>query len=206
MTEAPFRIALVLIFALTSGVTVYYRRRAAASGERISRRAEGWLLATVLRLSGAMLWGSTLAWLAAPDLVRWATVPVPTPLRWVAVTAGLACCPLMYWTLSSLDTNLTDTVVTRATATLITAGPYRWVRHPFYVTAALLMACSTVIAANALMGGLSVLVLALLATRTPLEERMLLERFGQRYAEYMQSTGRFLPRWTVKPPADLSGG
>jgi protein-S-isoprenylcysteine O-methyltransferase Ste14 len=30
-------------------------------------------------------------------------------------------------------TLLTDTLVTRREHTLITHGPYRWVRHPFYV-------------------------------------------------------------------------
>ena len=58
----------------------------------------------------------------------------------------------MYWTLSSLGTNLTDTVVTRAEATLVTHGPYRWVRHPYYVTAALLMGSVTLLTANWLIG------------------------------------------------------
>ena len=100
----------------------------------------------------------------------------------------------MYWTLSSLGRNLTDTVVTRAQATLVTHGPYRWVRHPFYVTAALLLGSVTVLAANGLIGGAGLLVLALLAVRTPTEERRLIERFGQPYQEYMARTGRFIPR------------
>jgi len=37
----------------------------------------------------------------------------------------------MYWTLSNLGKNLTDTVVTRAGATLVTTGPYRLVRLSF---------------------------------------------------------------------------
>jgi protein-S-isoprenylcysteine O-methyltransferase Ste14 len=104
----------------------------------------------------------------------------------------------MYWTLSSLGKNLTDTVVTRAEATLVTHGPYRWVRHPFYSTAALLMASVTVMTANRLVGLNSLVVLALLAVRTPKEEQMLIERFGQRYRDYMAKTGRFVPRMSQK--------
>ncbi len=100
----------------------------------------------------------------------------------------------MYWTLSSLGKNLTDTVVTRANAVLVTHGPYRWVRHPFYVTAALLMASVTLLTANWLIGLTSLVVLALLAIRTPKEEAMLIQRFGQQYREYMERTGRFIPR------------
>ena len=101
----------------------------------------------------------------------------------------------MYWTLNSFGKNLTDTVVTRAEATLVTHGPYRWVRHPFYVTTALLMASVTVLAANWLIGAGSLLVLGLLAVRTPKEERMLIEKFGQQYRDYTEKTGRFFPRF-----------
>ena len=78
-------------------------------------------------------------------------------------------------------------------ATLVTHGPYRWVRHPFYVTAALLMASVTLLTANWLIGISSVAVLALLAIRTPKEEQMLIKRFGQQYRDYMAKTGRFVP-------------
>jgi protein-S-isoprenylcysteine O-methyltransferase Ste14 len=73
--------------------------------------------------------------------------------------------------------------------------PYRWVRHPFYVTAALLMGSVTLITANWLIGVNSVLVLILLAVRTPKEEQMLIERFGDEYRGYMVRTGRFFPRF-----------
>ena len=86
-------------------------------------------------------------------------------------------------------------MVTRTTATLITTGPYRWVRHPFYVTAALLMASVTILSANFLIGTISFLVLLMLAIRTPKEEQKLIEAFGQSYRDYMQMTGRFFPRF-----------
>lgn len=84
---------------------------------------------------------------------------------------GAFCPLLMYWTLSSLGKNLTDTVVTRAEATLVTSGPYRWVRHPFYVTAVLLMASVTLLTANWFIGVSSVAVLCSSAIRTPKEDK-----------------------------------
>ena len=100
----------------------------------------------------------------------------------------------MYWTLSSLGKNLTDTVVIRANATLVTDGPYRWVRHPFYVTTALVMVSVTLLTANWLIGLGCLVVLSMLAIRTPKEEQALLKRFGQSYLDYMDRTGRFIPR------------
>ena len=52
----------------------------------------------------------------------------------------------------------------------------------------------TVLTANWLIGVSSLIVLTLLALRTPKEEEMLIERFGQQYRDYMARTGRFIPR------------
>lgn len=192
--ENPFRVALAVVMLLTVTVTAYYRIQAASSREKISHKEEGYLFAIVLRLFGVSLWITTFAYLIFPVAVQWATVPLPDWVRWVGVITGAFCSVLMYWTLSSLGKNLTDTVVTRKEATLVTHGPYRWVRHPFYVTAALLMASATVLTANWLIGVTSVIVFGLLAVRTPKEEQMLVERFGQPYRDYMARTGRFFPR------------
>ena len=194
-SEDPFRLSLLLVMALTMAVTIYHRLQAASSGEKISRKAEGYLFAIVLRLAGLGLWIATFAYLFSPESVHWARLPIPPWCRWIGAVAGALCSLLMYWTLSSLGKNLTDTVVTRANATLVTRGPYRWVRHPFYVTAALLMASASVLAANGLMALFSVFVLVLLAVRTPKEEQMLIERFGDSYRDYIARTGRFVPRF-----------
>lgn len=197
--ELPFRIALVVVFAFTMAVTVYHRRRAAASGEKVSRRSEGYLFAITLRAVALVLMIATIAYLVHPPTVAWAAMPIPISLRVFGVATGLACSGLMYGTLAALGKNLTDTVDTRASATLVTDGPYRWVRHPFYVTTALVMASATLISASALIGLLSVVVLTLLAIRTPKEEQKLAERFGESYHEYARRTGRFLPRWPRWP-------
>jgi hypothetical protein len=64
--EKSFRIALVVVIVLTMAVTVYYRLQAAKSGEKISRKDEGYLFATVLRLAGLVLWISTFGYLFFP--------------------------------------------------------------------------------------------------------------------------------------------
>jgi protein-S-isoprenylcysteine O-methyltransferase Ste14 len=192
--ENPFRVALVVIIVLTMAVTIYHRLQAAASREYISRKEEGYAFAIVLRLAGFCLWIATFGYLLFPASFHWSSFVLPAWLRWSGVVSGVLCSLLMYWTLSSLGKNLTDTVVTRAQATLVTCGPYRWVRHPFYVTAALLMASVTILTANWLIGATSLVVLALLAMRTPREEAMLIVRFGQQYRDYMARTGRFVPR------------
>ena len=61
---------------------------------------------------------------------------------------ALACGCWLVCTFRCLGPNLTDTVVTRQKHTLITDGPHRWIRHPFYDSAALLAVAVSLIAAN----------------------------------------------------------
>ena len=197
-TETYFRAALGIVILLTISVTGFHRFKAAQSGEKISRKDEGLLFAIVLRLTGLILFIIAIAYLVAPASVQWATITIPAQVRWIGAVTGIFSSILMYWTLNSLGKNLTDTVVTRANATLVTQGPYRWVRHPFYVTTALVMVSVTLLTANWLIGLGCLLILAMLAIRTPKEERMLVERFGQPYVAYMDRTGRFLPRIPTK--------
>ena len=102
---------------------------------------------------------------------------------------------LLFWTLRSLGKNLTDTVVTRKHHSLVTTGPYRWVRHPFYVCAALVTLAVSLISANAFFLVAGGLILLLLFFRTRVEEANLVSRFGEDYRKYMDRTGRFFPRF-----------
>lgn len=197
-SEDYFRVALGMVILSTVLVTGFHRYQAAKSGEKISRKEEGYLFAVVLRLAGLMLFVVTIAYLISPSSIQFAMIAIPIPVRWIGAIAGLFSSVLMYWTLSSLGRNLTDTVVTRADATLVTHGPYRWVRHPFYVTTALVMVSVTLLTANLLIGLGCLVVLAMLAIRTPKEEQVLIERFGQKYLDYMEITGRFFPRIPTK--------
>lgn len=103
-------------------------------------------------------------------------------------------CGLLVSTFLSLGENLTDTVVTRQTHTLVTHGPYRWVRHPFYDSAALLALALSLITANWLFFVTGVVLFCLSIIRTRTEEEILVARFGDSYRAYMERTVRFLPR------------
>lgn len=192
--DVPFRLALLLIFASTMSIGVYHRIQARRSGEQFDRRLEGVWLAVALRLTGAVTWLAAIAWIAWPPLVDWSSVELPPWARWIGVPMGAIGVALMYATLTNLGKNLTDTVSTRDAATLVTRGPYRYVRHPFYVTAALLMFAAALLSANLLIAGAGLAVIVLLVARIPREEQKLIEKFGDAYRSYMVTTGRFFPR------------
>ncbi len=78
-------------------------------------------------------------------------------------------------------------------------GPYHWVRHPMYTSFILLWVGFLFISTNWFIGFTGILGFAwAIVVRTPKEEQMMIERFGEEYIVYMKRTGRYLPRWPGK--------
>lgn len=193
--EQIFRTFLIAGFVLVFPIAMYFRIKSQATREKLDRRQEGWFILATLRPVGLLLWMGLFAYMIDPAWMAWSSLPLPVSLRWVGAGVWAIGAGLLIWTLSSLGKNLTDTVVTRKEHTLVTRGPYRWVRHPFYVCAGLMIFASSVVAANwFIFAGIAVFLL-LISLRTRTEEANLLARFGDDYRAYMERTGRFWPRF-----------
>lgn len=192
--DQTFRICLTIGFLFVLPVGVYHRLKSQATGEKLDRRQEGlFILLTLRPVAGAGMLG-LIAYLVDPPWMAWSSVSLPAWLRWTGIGVGVIGGGLLIWTFRSLGTNLTDTVVTRREHTLVTSGPYRWVRHPFYDSVALLLLGNALAAANWFLLFSGGLLVVLLIVRTKTEEANLLARFGDSYRAYVKRTGRFLPR------------
>ena len=191
--DAVFRWVMVAGFVAVVGITGPHRAKA-ATREKLDRRKEGVFMLATLRPAGAALWLGVIAYTINPAWMAWSAMPLPSWLRWSGAGFSVLSVALLTWTLPTLGTNLTDTVVTREHHTLVTRGPYRWIRHPFYAAMALVILGSALIAANWFMLVSGVVVFALLAVRSRVEEEHLAARFGDAYREYKHRTGRFLPK------------
>ena len=197
--DQMFRVVLVVAFLAILPIGLYFRLRSQATHERLDRRQEGLFVLATLRPLGASFWLGLIAWMIDPGWLPWSAVSLPIQLRWTGVGMIVVATGLLVWTFRSLGRNLTDTVVTRQQHTLVVNGPYRWIRHPLYDSAALLMLASSLIAANWFFFAIGIAVFCLLVIRTRTEEEHLLARFGNSYRTYMDRTGRFLPRIGATP-------
>jgi protein-S-isoprenylcysteine O-methyltransferase Ste14 len=192
--DQPFRAVLIVVFLVVIPIGIYHRLKSQATREKLDRRQEGLFILATLRPVGIVFWLELIAWMVDPSWMAWSSLSLPAWLRWTGVGLIAIACGLLVWTFLSLGKNLTDTVVTRQTHTLVIHGPYRWVRHPFYDSAALLALALSLITANWLFFVTGVVLFCLLVIRTPTEEENLVARFGDSYRAYMERTGRFLPR------------
>ena len=134
-----------------------------------------------------------LAWLFRPTWMAWSSLSLPLWLRWTGVGLGALTIGLLIWTFRTLGPNLTDTVVTRREHSLVTTGPYRWVRHPIYTAILSFMAGVVVIGGSWFGVAAFGLLLGLLIVKASWEEKRLIEVFPG-YPEYRTKTGQFVPR------------
>jgi protein-S-isoprenylcysteine O-methyltransferase Ste14 len=193
--EEMFRWLVVTIFAATFALSAYFRRKARRSGEVVNRLREGRLMLIMRLLCAAPLYLAFLAYMANPRWMSWSSVPLPAWLRWLAAAVGLAMLPALYWVVSTLGKNISETVLTKDDHQLVTAGPYRWVRHPLYAVATISFLALGIVAANWFIVAMAVIIIiGMAAFVIPREEAHLLSKFGDRYRAYMERTGALAPR------------
>ena len=191
--QAGFRVLLSALYIPGVLVRLYYMRRGSESDQTISRTREERLtlpLATSMSALGTI---AGLVHVFAPQRMKWAALPMPTWSRWVGVGLGIVSQPLFAWTHQALGRNWAAALVTKEGHTLVTSGPYRWVRHPMYTAISLQGLASFLLSANWVIGisGLGIGILSV--ARVGEEEALMVDEFGDEYRAYMERTGRFLP-------------
>ena len=197
MNENIFRILAAIILLTGMGISSYYRRKAdRETGEKISRKVDGTPMMTVIRLGGLILWLSPIIYLLNPAWMAWSKLGLPEWVRWLGVLLGILCTLGIYWLFSSIGTGITATSGTRQQHTLVTSGPYRWVRHPLYTVGSSMFIAFGMMADSWFIALLGILAFIAMAIRTPKEEANLIEKFGDEYRQYIKRTGAFLPKIT----------
>jgi protein-S-isoprenylcysteine O-methyltransferase Ste14 len=194
-SENLYRWVFVVLFVAILSISGYFRRKARQSGEAIPRAREGGLAILLRLLFAAPLYLSMLAYMLNPAWMAWSALPIPPWLRWLGGAVALAMVPVVYWVLTSLGRNISETYLTKGEHVLVSHGPYRWVRHPLYSAATLAFLGLGLLAANAVMLVMAlVMIVAIALLVIPREEAELTGKFGPAYVEYMGRTGRLLPR------------
>ena len=191
--DETVRLMLLVIGAVFVPFALYRRFRSLTS-ERLDRWQEGVFILFGLRLMGLVTFAGILLWMINPAWMARSSLPLPMWLRWIGLAVVAIGGSLLVWTFHNLGKNLTDTVVTRREHSLVTSGPYRWVRHPLYLACALGILGGSLATANWFFVAVGAVVLIFLYCRTRIEEAKLVERFGDDYRSYMRRVGRFLPR------------
>ncbi len=95
--------------------------------------------------------------------------------------------------IATLKKNFSGALRIRDGHTLVKNGIYKWVRHPAYLWAIVLFVGIPVMFSSIIGFLVMLLLVPILLHRIKLEERMMIERFGNEYEDYMRSSKRLIP-------------
>jgi protein-S-isoprenylcysteine O-methyltransferase Ste14 len=196
-TDTPLRLTILLQLLAIGAVRAYF----GALGHKEPGEANpgdgsepAWLTAT-LAMIALVHFGAILAYLTNPSLLRWSAFEAGEVVRWIGILLSCFGMAGEIWAAFSLGASYSPALRIADEQVVVTAGPYRWIRHPLYAFWLPVMlgwglaACNWFIVVSG-----SVLIFVLVVIRVPQEETMMLKGFGESYREYMTRTGRFLPR------------
>lgn len=183
--------ALVLGMVVLIAIRMPHERRSKET--KIAESRKGGLeisLFVVMGIGGLVL---PLMFIASP-LLSFADYP----LMQLPFCGGIVCLGISSWMLyrshADLGTNWSVSLELRENHQLIVSGIYKRIRHPMYVSGLIFAMAQALLLPNWIAGPGSLVAMGLtVAFRVRPEERMMLERFGEPYRRYMESSKRFIP-------------
>ena len=192
--ELIFRILLPLLIIAFAAHRGYYVRKHGKEENTLKQREEG-LASKIAGLLGLVGFITVTGYAIKPVWLSWAALPLPLWLRWIGIGIALLGFALLQWAQTTLGKSWSDTPRMIKGQSLITSGPYQFIRHPIYTAFLLILGSTLFISANWLIGSAWLgMALLELASRIRFEEGLMLEYFGDQYREYMKRTGRLLPK------------
>jgi protein-S-isoprenylcysteine O-methyltransferase Ste14 len=133
---------------------------------------------------------------SATNWLDFANYSLPPWMGWLGIF--LLACALLVFARAHLDlkANWSPTLEIFEGHTLVTNGIYRYIRHPMYASQWLWVIAQILLLQNWLAGPPDLIFFIFFYIwRVRAEEKMMLETFGNRYQEYMQKTGRVIPKF-----------
>ncbi len=196
MTEPIlFRILLFALLAAFVAHRAYYTRKFPAAEKDTLNRLDQTTTSRIAALISLAALISSIVYMIFPNLISWASLPLPAILRWLGVGMVLAGFALLEWSHRALAANWSDQPRITQTQQLVQTGPYRWIRHPIYTSFLLILGATLIISANWLVGLCWIVSVSLdAAVRIRFEEQALRDKFGQEYEAYLSKTGSLLPK------------
>ena len=192
--ENYIRFLLIAVSIVQWVLSIRYVRSAQAGSTIFQRRDEGFLLAVGIIVAYLSFVAGVLAYYINPKWMVWSALTISMWVRWLGIFPLLIGAGLLLWGLHHLGANLTISISTKDEHTLVTTGPYRWIRHPLYTGGMIESVGLCLMIGNWFVAISAGCFWALIAYRTPMEEKKLTDVFGEKYRQYTECVGRFVPK------------
>lgn len=190
-TNTLFKIIFFVCAMIAYGVRVpYVRQRRALKNvdSRISVIEGAFALLAFVGFMLIPLIEVFTGWLDFADYER------PALIGWVGTAVFVGAIVLLWRAHRDLGLNWSATTQISEQQGLITTGVYAYIRHPIYAAHWLWMIAQLLLLSNWIAGPAGLLLFApIYFYRTPREEQMMIDHFGDAYREYIERTGSVIP-------------
>jgi protein-S-isoprenylcysteine O-methyltransferase Ste14 len=131
----------------------------------------------------------------------WMYMGLHEVVRWIAFAGSVPVCVFLLWVFKTIGKAGAKHVIIFDDMKLATTGPYSRVRHPMYTGLFIWGIMMLLFTDHWGFGGFFIAFLAVIVIlRVSDEEKVLIEKFGDEYRQYMARTNRFLPFGSKKKP------
>ena len=195
--ELSFRVLFIALYVVFIIPRIYYRfvkpRQEGEAAEVEERASLGMIQAFLTFVILAFLVSSIIYLLGLPWIDWFQIIEYPIWLRLTGTILALLMTPLLTWIHRELDRQYSAVLEIKKDHQLITTGPYEKVRHPMYTVLSLFSLGMSLVTANLLVILFAILLMAGFPFWVRIEEKKMIETFGDEYIQYMNRTGRFFP-------------
>ncbi len=199
-----FQFAVLMLFIVFMVIRGYYGRKARPPGQKRTRKERWtdqvkyeskWLVILRIVVVYAMI-VFIVIWSLFPFLIPPVTQLILVNLAWIQ-WIGVVICIAMIFGITCVGIHLgrqvSGTLEIKEGHTLITSGPYKYIRHPMYLVYFIFNLGLFLICLNIILLVIILLGLIVVTSRMRVEEEMMIEQFGDEYRDYMERTGRLFP-------------
>jgi len=190
MEQRFFHLSFVVLFILLMVIRGYYHRQSIKYGGKAEFKENKWIRIVI----AVPLVYFLVRYMIEPEFLAWADFSIYVWLQWLGLVLGVLSIFLTVWIHVNLSINFSSLLHVREGHTLVTTGPYKWVRHPMYTVLFVHFLSILLLTRNWIIGLVPIVIFVLVvAGRLKNEEKLMTETFGDEYRRYMEHTGRFLP-------------
>jgi protein-S-isoprenylcysteine O-methyltransferase Ste14 len=191
MRIQPWNLVFLVGFVVHLAIRYEFARRTRGNEKAVRRVGPDRILIALVGIGSLLL---PILYLFTPWLT-FADYRLPAPAPWFGAAAMGFSLWLFWRSHADLGRNWSVTLEVRKGHQLVKHGVYRLIRHPMYSAIWLFSLAQGLLLQNWLAGWSGFVLFGVMYfLRTPREERMMEEVFGQEYRDYMRQTGRIFPR------------
>lgn len=114
-------------------------------------------------------------------------------IRYIGLIVYLAFSWIQIWALKSLGENFSQDILIKKNHQLVTKGPFKFIRHPQYLSQILIDLGGTAATLSFIVAPLAIIQIPFIFLRASLEDKLLSKYFSDEFSSYKKKSGLIFP-------------